>query len=182
MKKVFLMYCRNIKKNRKLPEIVDRLFVAKLREIPFIVFLSFLLTFIITRAYVYVTNHEILEAPFLLKNLSIHGVHIHHLNFGIIILSIVGFRALYNINPVIHRRLAIFFGIGLGLTFDEFALWLRLKDDYYARITYDAIITISIILLSFAYFPDFRARRGRQIQKIALLLLKKIRGIFIVPT
>ena len=170
------MYSSNFKKNRKIPGIVHRLFVAKLREIPFIVLLSFLLTFLITRAYVYVTNHEILETPYLLKNVTIRGVHIHHLNYGIAILSVTGFLALYNISRAFHRKLAVFFGIGLGLTFDEFALWLRLKDDYYARISYDAVITISIILLCAVYFPDFWAQRGPRILKAGLALVKKIRG------
>jgi hypothetical protein len=184
MKKCFFAFTHIIHRNRKLPgKIVDRLFVAKLREIPFIVFLSFLVTFIVSRAYVYVTNHDILETPLLLKNISINGVHVHHLNYGIIILSIVGFRALYNINPAVHRKLAGFFGIGLGLTFDEFALWLQLKDDYYASMTYDAIITISVILLSCVYFPDFWAKTGPQLQRLGLLLARRIRCLFSVsPT
>ncbi len=156
-------FIKNPYKQNRLHYIVNRLFTSRLQEIPFIVFLSFLLTFVITRIYVYNTNHDILELPFLISYVSIHGVHIHHLNFGIIILVITGFLGLYDIRPKTHRTLAIFYGIGLGLTFDEFALWLRLKDDYNARITYDAIITISIVLLNIIYFPTFWQKMGGKV-------------------
>ncbi len=52
------------------------------------------------------------------------------------------------------RKLAIMYGFGLGLTFDEFSLWLRLDDDYYARVSYEAIIVIIVILLNIVYFGD----------------------------
>lgn len=137
---------------------------SKLEEIPFIVFVSFLLTFAFTRAYVYLTRNDILTFPFFVENIQIHGVHVHHLNWGIFILSIVGFIALYDLEPELHRRLAIVYGIGLGLTFDEFALWLRLQDDYYAQLSYDAIIVIAVILLNIIYFEPFWIRMGGRIR------------------
>lgn len=154
----------------KIPfrSLVERIVISKLEEIPFIVFLSFLLTFVTARAYVYITNHDIMDLPFRFRYVFIKGVHIHHLNFGIIILVIVGFIALYDIRPGTHRRLAILYGIGLGLTFDEFALWLKLSDDYYARISYDAIIIISLILLNIIYFSNFWGRMGKRIVRMFL--------------
>ncbi len=146
-----------------LKKTIDRLIVSKLDEIPFIVFISFLCTFVIARTYIYLTARDILKSPLFLEEINIHGVHIHHLNFGIFILVIVGFLSLYDIEAEIHRRLAVLYGIGLGLTFDEFALWLKLQEDYYARITYDAIIVISLILLNIAYFPSFWKKMGKRI-------------------
>ena len=46
--------------------------------------------------------------------------------------------------------MAIFFGTGVALTFDEFALWLNLKDVYWdkeGRISIDAIIIIAVLFL-----------------------------------
>lgn len=146
-----------------LNKIVNNLFISKLEEIPFIIFLSFLITFVVSRTYVYITTHDILELTFLIDHIYINGVHVHHLNWGIFILAIVGFASLYNIQPIFHRKLAIFYGIGLGLTFDEFALWLKLEDDYYARISYEAIVIISLILLNIIYFPDFWKKRHVQV-------------------
>jgi hypothetical protein len=139
------------------------LFISRLREIPFIIFLSFLLTFVVTRLYIYITNHDLLEALPLIEQVSIKGTHIHHLSWGIILLAIVGFWALYDLRPHVHRLLAILYGIGLGLTFDEFALWLMLKDNYYARSSYDAIIIVSLILLNIIYFPGFWSRMSKRI-------------------
>ena len=107
-----------------------------------------------------------MDIPIRYRYVFIRGVHVHHLNFGIIILGITGFLALYDLRPWAHRKLAVFYGIGLGLTFDEFALWLRLQDDYYARISYDAIIIIALILLNIIYFSDFWRRMGKVIRRV----------------
>jgi len=161
--------------NPKLKAVLNKLFSSKLKDIPFIVFLSFLITFVVARLYVYITSHDVLELKFLIDNITIYGVHVHHLNFGIMILVIVGFISLYDLRPLVHRKLAIFYGIGLALTFDEFALWLKLKDDYYASISYDAVIIISVILLNIIYFPDFWKNRGIQIKSTVSLIKQKFK-------
>lgn len=167
---------RKIRKKHtsRLRNLLRALFISKLEEIPFIVFLSFLLTFIIARSYVYITANDIMDLP---SAVFVGNTHVHHLNFGIIILVVSGFVALYDITPKVHRQLAIFYGIGLGLTFDEFALWLRLQDDYYASITYDAIITISVILLNIIYFPNFWKRMGGKIKFAIAKTLQEIQII-----
>lgn len=161
--------------NPKLKAVLNKLFSSKLKDIPFIVFLSFLITFVVARLYVYITSHDVLELKFLIDNITIYGVHVHHLNFGIMILVLVGFISLYDLRPLVHRKLAIFYGIGLALTFDEFALWLKLKDDYYASISYDAVIIISVILLNIIYFPDFWKNRGIQIKRTVSLIKQKFK-------
>jgi hypothetical protein len=133
-----------------------------LSEIPFIIFLSFILTFICTRLYLFLSSHDVMELP---GAVIFSGTHIHHFSFGILLLAVVGYLAILDIRPALHRRLAIIYGIGLGLTFDEFGMWLKLTDNYYSRITYDAIIIVSLILLNLAYFPGFWSRMGRNIIK-----------------
>ena len=59
------------------------------------------------------------------------GLHIHHLFWGILLLMATGFVALATRAPEWHLRIAIVFGIALGLTLDEFAMWLRLADVYW---------------------------------------------------
>lgn len=61
------------------------------------------------------------------------GLHIHHLVWGIFGLLIAGFLG-FALNPDSPWRevLAIFFGVGAGLTLDEYALWLRLEDVYWS--------------------------------------------------
>ena len=72
------------------------------------------------------------------------GLHIHHLVFGIVTMMLSGFLgfALQPGSPGLEI-LAGLFGIGAGLTIDEFALWLYLDDVYWAkegRITIDATV------------------------------------------
>ena len=62
------------------------------------------------------------------------GVHVHHLVFGIVALLVVGFLS-FALDPETPWReiLAVLFGVGAGLTLDEFALWLYLEDVYWAE-------------------------------------------------
>jgi hypothetical protein len=82
-------------------------------------------------------------------NVTPGGVHIHHLVFGIVFMMAAGFVgfAIQPDEPWIEL-LAALFGIGMGLTLDEFALWLYLEDVYWAeegRSSVDAVILAAII-------------------------------------
>src|SRR6201991_2516257 len=72
------------------------------------------------------------------------GVHLHHLVWGIVLMLVAGFLAFAVplVTPWWHV-VAIFFGIGAGFTLDEFALWVRLEDVYWAeegRASFDAVV------------------------------------------
>ena len=60
------------------------------------------------------------------------GLHIHHLFWGVLLLMVTGFMALATRDPAWHLRIALIFGVALGLTLDEFAMWLRLADVYWS--------------------------------------------------
>src|SRR5262249_22246750 len=82
-------------------------------------------------------------------NVTPGGMHIHHLVFGIVLLMLSGFLA-FAIQPDSPwlEILAGLFGVGVGLTLDEFALWLYLEDVYWAeegRSSVDAVIFAAII-------------------------------------
>jgi tetrahydromethanopterin S-methyltransferase subunit E len=53
------------------------------------------------------------------------GVHIHHYVYGIFILSIAGYLALVLRNDGARPWIALLYGLGIGLTFDEFGMWLN---------------------------------------------------------
>ena len=97
-------------------------------------------------------------------------VHVHHLVYGIVILSIIGFIS--TVFPQLIQRkphlAAILYGISLGLIFDEAALWLRLEDDYDHRLSYDAIIMVGSLLGLAAYFAPFWRWYLRMQQKLRL--------------
>jgi hypothetical protein len=62
------------------------------------------------------------------------GVHIHHLVFGIVTMMIAGAAGFLAFGRTPWTEIcALFFGIGAGLTIDEFALWVYLDDVYWAE-------------------------------------------------
>ena len=82
-------------------------------------------------------------------NVTPGGLHIHHLVFGIVFMMVAGFAA-FAVQPDSpwFEVLAGVFGVGLGLTLDEFALWLYLDDVYWSeegRRSVDAVIFAAII-------------------------------------
>ena len=85
------------------------------------------------------------------------GTHEHHLNYGIFILSVVGAILLFE--PPSGKWLgvvAVAYGIGLALTFDEFGMWLHLGGGYWQRASFDAVTIVGGILLLLAYTPPIR--------------------------
>ncbi len=78
------------------------------------------------------------------------GVHLHHLVFGIVTMmaaGAAGFAALGE-SPW-FELFALAFGIGVGLTIDEFALWVHLEDVYWAeegRRSIDATVIAALMM------------------------------------
>ncbi len=88
------------------------------------------------------------------------GVHVHHLVFGIVTMMIAGTLGLAALGDSPYTEICAFlFGIGAGLTIDEFALWVYLDDVYWAeegRASIDATVIAAagmmLILLGFSPF------------------------------
>jgi hypothetical protein len=86
------------------------------------------------------------------------GLHVHHLVFGIVLLIAAGFAlALQPPSPWFEIAAAAF-GIGAGLTLDEYALWLHLEDVYWAeegRRSVDAVVVAALVggLLLMGFLP-----------------------------
>jgi hypothetical protein len=77
------------------------------------------------------------------------GLHIHHLVFGIFAMMVFGFLG-FAIEPQSpwSELFAVLFGVGAGLTLDEFALWLYLEDVYWSeqgRDSVDAVIIMAAL-------------------------------------
>jgi hypothetical protein len=77
------------------------------------------------------------------------GLHLHHLVWGIVLLMVSGF-----LNFVLkpgspgEEVLAALFGVGAGLTLDEFALWIHLEDVYWSsegRSSIDAVVVAALL-------------------------------------
>jgi hypothetical protein len=112
------------------------------------VLVAFLVTFCIVRAI----THAIRRGAHGVGNVSVGGIHVHHMVPGILLLLISGFIAI-GVEPDLPDwlwwLLPTLFGIGAALTLDEFALWLDLKDVYWSaegRRSVDAVIVAATIL------------------------------------
>jgi hypothetical protein len=77
------------------------------------------------------------------------GLHLHHLVWGICLMMSSGFlNFVLKPNSPWSEVLAAAFGIGAGLTLDEFALWVRLEDVYWSkegRISLDAVVVATLL-------------------------------------
>ncbi len=88
------------------------------------------------------------------------GVHLHHLVFGIVTMMIAGTLGFAALAHSPYAEICAFaFGVGAGLTIDEFALWVYLDDVYWAeegRSSIDATVIAAagmfLILLGFSPF------------------------------
>src|SRR6516225_6009752 len=114
---------------------------------------SFILTFLIARALVFlIMSHEIPNMYFFLR-----GTHVHHLNYGIFVLSAVaGYSVLRRPTGRAAEIIALVYGIALALTFDEFGMWLHLGGSYWQRVSVDAVIVVAALIGLIAFAPSLK--------------------------
>jgi hypothetical protein len=103
------------------------------------------------------------------------GVHVHHLVFGIVTMmaaGTIGFAAV-GASPL-TEICALAFGVGAGLTIDEFALWVYLDDVYWAeegRSSIDAtVIAAAGMILLLLGFTPFTFDTSSPVQIVASVL------------
>jgi hypothetical protein len=110
---------------------------------------GFIVTFILARVFVFLIMSK--EMPNLY--FFMHGTHVHHLNYGIFLLSVVGGYSVFR-RPTARAAeiTALLYGVAMGLTFDEFGMWLHLGGSYWQRASVDAVIVVSALfgLVGFA--------------------------------
>ena len=101
------------------------------------------------------------------RNVSLGGRHIHHFVPGILIAFASGTTALLTDDERLEERLAVTTGVGMGLTFDEAALLLDLRDVYWTR---EGLLSVQLSLgataiLSIAILTQRMLRRGERRQE-----------------
>jgi hypothetical protein len=106
------------------------------RERLFLASVGFFVAVLVVRALTIAIHNDI--GPF--HDVSMHGRHIHHLVWGILLLLLVGYAWLVEIGTGSDeswrwagRLTSMLFGVAAALTLDEFALWLNLQDVYWQR-------------------------------------------------
>lgn len=135
----------------------------------------FLLTFIAARVVVFLIMDRMMPDMYM----HVKGTHVHHLNYGIFLLSGVGgYILVMRPSGWSHDLCTVIYAIGLALTFDEFGMWLHLGGPYWQRASFDAIVTISCLLALLAFSPDIRQWSKRRWQ--SAMVLGACLGIFCV--
>jgi hypothetical protein len=104
-----------------------------------------------------------------LGNVRVGGRHIHHFVPGILLAFSAGTAALLTDDNAFEDRLAVPMGVGMGLTFDEAALLLDLRDVYWTR---EGLLSVQVsfgvaAILSAAILTLRMLRRGERRQEAA---------------
>ena len=115
--------------------------------------IAFFITFAGVRALTWSIHHGI--GPF--HDIHMGGRHIHHLVWGILLLLLVGYGWMVDAGGgkerwrlAARRLLCLLYGAAAALTLDEFALWLNLRDVYWARegrASLDAVVLFAALLI-----------------------------------
>jgi hypothetical protein len=121
-------------------------------------FLAILVTFLLTRIMTRLIRSGS-GAGAGLGNVRIAGNHVHHQVFGILIIIGTGIVLISQMpRGAALAAAAAIFGVGVGLTVDEFALWLHLEDVYWTdagRKSVDAIFCVLVITGALIGGADF---------------------------
>ena len=128
------------------------------RHLARLTFTSFLLTFIASRTLVILIMAR--RVPDLFLHMG--GTHVHHLNYGIFLLSAVAGVLLFaRLNDKQRSVCAVVYGFGMALTFDEFGMWLHLGGSYWQRASFDAVIVVLSLFGTLAFLPRWQRLSAR---------------------
>jgi hypothetical protein len=114
---------------------------------------GFIVTFVLSRVCVFlIMARAIPNMYFFLK-----GTHVHHLNYGIFLLAAVcGFSVFRRPVGRAAEATALLYGVAMGLTFDEFGMWLHLGGSYWQRASVDAVIVVAAVFAMIGFSPSLR--------------------------
>ncbi len=124
---------------------------------------SFVITFLAARGISTLLRGRPTVGPF--RNLRVGRRHIHHFVPGIVLAFSAGAAAILTREKDLEPKLAVPFGVGLGLTLDESALLLELDDVYWSReglLSVQITMAVAALLASVALALRF-LRRGERV-------------------
>lgn len=115
------------------------------RGAAFVVLVSFLVSFLLIRTSARLTR----SVSWWPGGVKAGNVHLHHLVWGICLMMLSGFIAFAAPLEAPWWTLdAILFGVGVGFTLDEFALWVHLEDVYWAE---EGRSSVDAVVVAFAF-------------------------------
>ena len=129
---------------------------------------GFLVTFVVSRICVFlIMSDEMPNFYFFM-----HGTHVHHLNYGIFLLATVCGYSVFR-RPVGRKAelVALLYGVAMGLTFDEFGMWLHLGGSYWQRASVDAVIVVAALFGLVAFGRTLKRFEARHFWSFLTLLV-----------
>jgi hypothetical protein len=126
---------------------------SQLLELQFIITLSFLITFTVSRAIVVFSGES---KPSL--ELWIGNYHIHHFFIGILLLAISGWIGLVGNQKKYKYTSSALYGGGLGLLIDEIGLLIT-WGNYWAKQSYVFGVIVIVIFLSIILYEHIQERK-----------------------
>ncbi len=116
-------------------------------------------------------------------NVEIGGRHIHHFVPGILLAFGSATAALLTDDLELETTIAVPFGVGVGLTFDEAALLLDLRDVYWTR---EGVLSVQVSLAGLALLGGtilaLRMRRRGEQRVVEQGLIPDVGGEIMAPT
>jgi len=129
---------------------------------------GFLMTFMLARVFVFLIMSKAMPNLYFFMG----GTHVHHLNYGIFLLAAVaGYSVFRRPTGRGAEITALLYGVAMGLTFDEFGMWLHLGGSYWQRASVDAVIVISAFFGLVAFAAKLRRFDSRHFWLFLVLLL-----------
>ena len=142
------------------------------RERLFLACVGFFISAVVVRGITLAIHNDI----GLFHNVTMHGRHIHHLVWGILLLLLVGYSWLVEIGTGapnssrwLGRLTSMLYGVAAALTLDEFALWLNLQDVYWerqGRESYEVMALFGSLLLVGVFGRPFFRGIGRELARL----------------
>jgi hypothetical protein len=129
---------------------------------------GFILTFILARVFVVLIMSK--QMPNLYFFMG--GTHVHHLNYGISLLATVaGYSVFARPMGRAAEITALFYGVAMGLTFDEFGMWLHLGGSYWQRASVDAVIVLTAVFALIAFARSLKRFEAHHFRAFIVLVI-----------
>jgi hypothetical protein len=137
---------------------------------------SFISMFILARVVVFLIMSDSMPRMYFFA----HGTHVHHLNYGIFLLAAVcGYSVFRRPTGRKAEITALVYGAAMGLTFDEFGMWLHLGGSYWQRASVDGVIVVAA-LFGFVAFARSVKRFETHHRWVCIILLFLLTGFGVV--
>jgi hypothetical protein len=132
---------------------------------------GFIVTFVLSRMFVFLIMAQLIHNFYFFLGKT----HVHHLNYGIFLLSAVCGYSVFR-RPVgrAAELTALIYGVAMGLTFDEFGMWLHLGGNYWQRASVDAVIVVAAVFALVSFATSIRRFESRHLWGFVILTVSLV--------